>query len=69
MKGALDKAGVDNSCYLGHSFRSGAATTAAEQGIGEATIKTLGRWKSSAYQVYIKTPREHLAGIAKVLSH
>ena len=69
VKGALDKAGVDNSCYSGHSFRSGAATTAAEQGIGEATIKTLGRWKSSAYQVYIKTPREHLAGVAKVLSH
>lgn len=68
VKDALAAAGVDNSCYSGHSFRSGAATTAAEQGIGDATIKLLGRWKSSAYQVYIKTPRDHLAGVAKVLS-
>ena len=43
------------------SFRSGAATTAVEQGISDATIKLLGRWKSNAYQVYIKTPREQLA--------
>ena len=68
VKVALEMAGVDSSLYSGHSFRSGAATTAAERGIGDAMIKTLGRWKSSAYQVYIKTPREQLAGLAKVLS-
>ena len=68
VKMALEVAGVDSSPYSGHSFRSGAATTAAEQGIGDATIKILGRWKSSAYHVYIKTPREKLAGFAKVLS-
>ena len=62
IKEALARAGVDNSCYSEHSFRSGAATTAAEHGIPDATIMALGRWKSAAYQVYIKTPKDHLAG-------
>ena len=66
-KEALSKAGVDSSCYSGHSFRKGAATTAASQGIGDATIMMLGRWQSSAYQRYVNTPREQLAGISKRL--
>ena len=48
MKEALAAVGVDQSAYSGHSFRSGAATTAASQGIGDATIKMLGRCKSNA---------------------
>lgn len=52
------------SGYSGHSFRSGAATTAAKQGIGDATIKMLG----SAYQLYIKTPRVQLAPASKRLA-
>ena len=39
--------------YSSHSFRSGAATTAAAAGIPEWLIKILGRWRSNAYQVYI----------------
>ena len=49
---ALAHAGVDYR-LSGHSFRSGAATTAARCGVADATIKMLGRWKSSAYQLYI----------------
>ena len=49
VKEAISAAGVDSSPYSGYSFRSGAATTAARQGIAEATIQKLGRWKSSAY--------------------
>ncbi len=51
VRGALSRAGVDSSQYSGHSFRSGAATTAAQHGISDATIKTLGRWKSNAYHL------------------
>lgn len=40
MKKALTKAGMNNA-YSGHSFRSGAATTASKRGIGDATIKTM----------------------------
>ena len=68
VKRALTKAGVDSSHYSGHSFRSGAATTAAQQGIGDATIKLLGRWKSGAYQLYVKIPREKLADYSKNLA-
>ena len=50
--------------YAGHSFRSGAATTVAKQGLDDATIKMLGRWKSNAYQLHIKTPRQQLAAIS-----
>jgi len=65
---ALISRGKSAKGYTGHSFRSGAATTAASRGLGEATIKMLGRWSSAAYQVYIKTPREHLAGLTTVLA-
>ena len=68
VRNALSAAGVDCRAYSGHSFRSGAATTAAKEGVEDSTIKMLGRWKSEAYQVYIKTPREQLAAISKVLA-
>lgn len=48
VREALREANVDYSPYSGHSFRIGAATTAARKGISDATIKMLGRWKSSA---------------------
>ena len=35
--------------YSGHSFRTGAATTAAVWGVPNHLIKTLGRWSSDAY--------------------
>jgi len=43
VRGALQKAGVDQSKYCGHSFRIGAATTAAAKGMKDSIIKTLGR--------------------------
>ena len=61
VKEALSQVGVDCTAYSGHNFCIGAATTAAKWGISDATIKMLGRWKSSAYQVYIKIQREQLA--------
>ena len=64
---ALTEAGVDSSSYSGHSCRVGAAT-AAKAGITDATIKTLGRWESEAYQRYIRTPRESLAVISRQLA-
>ena len=30
--------------------------------------KTLGRWKSSAYLLYIRMPREELVGVSKLIS-
>ncbi len=62
VREALERAGMDQACYCGHSFRIRAATTAAARGIEDAVIKTLGRWKSLAYLEYVKIPRDQLAG-------
>ena len=43
VKEALERLGIDSSQYSGHSFRSGAATTAVQRGMGDATIQMLGR--------------------------
>ena len=68
LREALEEAGIDSRGFSGHSFRSGAATTAATRGITDHQIKQLGRWKSSAYLRYIKPTPQHLASVAKVLS-
>ena len=67
LKKVLSAARVDCRLYSGHSFRNRAATTAAMQGLEDSTIKMLGRWKSEAFQAYLKTPREHLAAMTKIL--
>ena len=61
---ALKAVGVDTRGYTGHSFRIGAATTAASVGIEDSVIKMLGRWESAAYQRYLRTPRETLAAVS-----
>ena len=68
LKAALRECGIDSSLYAGHSFRIGAATTAAMHGLQDSLIKTLGRWDSSAYTVYIQTPRSTLISVAQSLA-
>ena len=67
VRAGLDLLGIDSSAYAGHSFRIGAATTAAQRGVQDALIKTLGRWESSAYMVYIQTSREILCAVTDSL--
>ncbi len=61
MRDTLAEVGVECSRYSGHSFRIGAATTAAASVMEYSMIKTLGRWKSLAYLEYVKIPRQQLA--------
>ena len=61
---ALVQEGSLSSNFNGHSFRIGAATTAARCGLEDSLIQTLGRWKSSAYLSYIRIPTEQLAATA-----
>ena len=63
----LSEVGVDCSGYSGHSFRIGAATTAARLGVSDSLIKTLGLWKSSAFMLYILTPWQRLAQVSSLL--
>ena len=39
-------------------FWIGTATTVARVWVSDSLIKTLGRWKSSAFVLYIRTPWE-----------
>lgn len=68
VRNALSQLGISTAHYSGHSFRVGAATTAAHSGLSADTIKMLGRWESSAYERYVRTPRESLAAISRQLS-
>ena len=54
--------------FSSHSFRIGAATVAAQNGIPDHLIQALGRWTSNAYQLYIRTPSEALASLSLQLS-
>ena len=67
VRAALAEAGLVAKDYAGHSFRIGAATTAASRGLQDSLIKTLGRWESSAYTRYIKISPETLRGVARQL--
>ena len=67
LRFALAQTGVDDSKYSGHSFRIGAATTAASRGFEDCIIKTLGRWSSLAYLEYVKIPRVQLAEYSRAL--
>ena len=68
LRETLEVAGVDCSGYSVHSFRFGAATTATSKGIQDSLIKTMGRWKSVAYQLYVRTPQAQLISVAHTLA-
>ena len=68
VRTALQQAGIDSAVYSGHSFRIGAATTAASHGLEDSLIQTLGRWESDAYRRYIHIPRAQLASVSCVLA-
>ena len=68
VRKGLRMAGMEQDKYCGHSFRIGAATTAAAKGIEDSLIKTLGRWESLAYLQYVKVPHSQLAGISNILA-
>lgn len=61
----LNAVGLPQQDYAGHSFRIGAATTAA---LADSTIQSLGRWHSTAFLQYIRPPREKLASVSSILA-
>ncbi|XP_078542343.1 integrase/recombinase xerD homolog [Lissotriton helveticus] len=53
-KRALELLGEDVAHFTSHSFRIGAATTAAELGLSSSAIKKMGRWSSSCFERYVR---------------
>ena len=51
----LQRLGFSTECYASHSFRIGAATTAAEAGLPPWLIQTLGRWSSNNFILLFHT--------------
>ena len=64
----LTSIGVAQDQYCGHSFRIGAATTAAMAGVEDSVLQTLGRWHSSAFTRYVRMPKEQLAALSATLA-
>ena len=61
LKAVVEAAGMDSKRYSGHSFRIGAATTAAVKGIADSTVQTLGCRASDSYRRYIRLQPEELS--------
>ena len=58
---------MDVRGFYGHSYRIGVVTTAAACSMKDSLIHTLGHWKSSAFMMYIQTPKDSLISVPSVL--
>ena len=54
LKKGITSLGLNPREFSPHSFRLGAATSAALCGMPDDQIKNMGRWKSSAFKLYIR---------------
>ena len=60
LRALLQSGDHDPSSYVSHSFRIGAATSAAAAGVPDWLIQTLGRWSSDCFKTYIRCPMKAL---------
>ena len=54
VREALSNQGLDIKRYSSHSFRIRAASAASAAGLSNSLLKSLGHWRSSCYQCYIR---------------
>jgi hypothetical protein len=65
LRKTLMALGLPDVNYAGHSFRIGAATSAALARVEDSTIR---RWQSAAFLRYVRTPRERLAAVSTTIA-
>ena len=68
LRNLLQQGGFNHINYLSHSFRIGAATTAAAAGLPPWLIKRLRRLHSDAYLTYLRCPDLVLSSVPQVLA-
>ena len=68
LRHLLQNAGFQPTAYASHSFRIGAATTAAAAGLPSWLIQTLGRWSSDCYKNYIHCPSTTIENVPRQLA-
>jgi hypothetical protein len=62
--------GLDPDAFACHSLRIGGATSLALMGVPDHLIKTLGRWESLSYQLYIRASNSLLSeGMQSMARH
>jgi len=67
IRSALTLAGHNPKFFAGHSFRRGAASSAAAAGYSDYEIQLLGRWRSDAYKLYIETNPQRILHLSSLL--
>ena len=69
LRHILSTIGLDVSKFCGHSFRIGAATSAAAIGIEDHMIQNLGRWSSNCYTRYIRIAKKDIQQAQVSMTH
>ncbi len=69
LKQVMCRLGYDEQKYSGHSFRVGAATSAAAAKLEDHMIQTLGRWSSSCYTTYIRVRPDDIQAAQARMCH
>jgi len=64
----LQQGGINQTNSALHSFRNSTATTTTATGFPAWLIKSLGRWNSDAYLIYIRYPNTVLSAILYMLN-
>ena len=67
IRAALLHAGYNPSEFAGHSFRRGAASSAAVAGYSDYEIQLLGRWRSDAFKLYLEVDQARLLQLSRTL--
>ena len=68
LREAITNVGLDATNFSGHNFRIGAASAAAKAGFSDSFIQSRGRWRSSAFTRYIRTPIADIASATTALA-